>query len=208
MRKILLVTLLFVSSPALSAKIVVNNTGLDVLISDTGITVPASGQHTITSAENTLFAGSNDLISLLGDDTLKINDGSTDLSDSDGLDLIKGIFPRPPPIDFSELKFKKVAASEIDETGCVVIPNGQKIAMYRIRMDGDPETSVRIVWDHDGGAEKIFGSTEGDVDSILDVDDTVNQITGDGTKKMCVIIENNSPSQSEVRGGSWEATKK
>ena len=76
------------------AKIVVNNTANPVPISDVGITVPASGQHVVTTQEDYLFANSDDLIALLGAGTVKINDGTSDISNSDGLTLIKGIFPQ------------------------------------------------------------------------------------------------------------------
>lgn len=75
------------------SKIVKNSTESDVAISDVGITVPASGQFTIAPQEYLIWAASNDIILLIGNGTLVINDGSSDLSISDGVDLIKGIFP-------------------------------------------------------------------------------------------------------------------
>jgi len=76
------------------SKILKNNTALVVSIDDTGKTVPASGQLTIDPNWYLLFAASGDTITLVGDSTLTVNDGSADLSISDGIDLIKGIFPK------------------------------------------------------------------------------------------------------------------
>lgn len=75
------------------SKILKNNTDSLVDISDTGVTVPASGQYLVQSTEYLHFATSSDIVSLVGDETLTVNDGSNDLNISDGIDLIKDIFP-------------------------------------------------------------------------------------------------------------------
>jgi hypothetical protein len=77
------------------SKILKNNTGSPQLITDVGQTVAASGQLTINPQDYLLYAQSGDLVSLIGDATLTVNDGSADLNISDGIDLIKGIFPKP-----------------------------------------------------------------------------------------------------------------
>lgn len=76
------------------AKIVKNNTASPLEIADTGVTIAANGQHTITSGESYLWTASNDLVTALGAGNATINDGTYDLSNSDGLDLIKGIFQK------------------------------------------------------------------------------------------------------------------
>jgi len=76
------------------AKILKNQTGSAVSISDTGITVPASGNYTIPPQDYNLWAASSDVITEIGDGTLVVNDGSEDLSISDGVDLIKGIYQK------------------------------------------------------------------------------------------------------------------
>ena len=75
------------------SKILKNNTGSPVIISDVGQTVPAASQLLIQVTDYLLYAASSDVIILIGDSTLTVNDGSTDLSISDGTDLIKGLFP-------------------------------------------------------------------------------------------------------------------
>jgi hypothetical protein len=76
------------------SKILKNNTALAVFIPDTGKTVPASGALTIDPNLYNLFASSSNTVTFIGDGTLTVNDGSSDLSISAGVDLIKGLFPR------------------------------------------------------------------------------------------------------------------
>ena len=75
------------------SKILKNTTGSAVPITDTGITVAASGQYTISATDYLLFAASDDVIVEIGSGVIVVNDGSFDLGISDGTDLIKGIFP-------------------------------------------------------------------------------------------------------------------
>jgi hypothetical protein len=74
------------------SKILLNNTALPVSIADTGVTVPASGSYTIPPNDYLLWAASSNIVTKVGDSTLTVNDGSFNLSISDGIDLIKGIF--------------------------------------------------------------------------------------------------------------------
>jgi len=83
------------------SKILKNNTANPVSISDVGQTVPASSQITIASQDYLLYAASDDVVTLVGNSTLTVNDGSNDLSISDGIDLIKGIFPTTVAINSS-----------------------------------------------------------------------------------------------------------
>ena len=56
-----------------------------------GITIPASGQITIESVNELLWAGSSDLITHIGNSCIIVNDGTKDLTKSEGINLIKGI---------------------------------------------------------------------------------------------------------------------
>lgn len=83
------------------SKILKNNTASNVFLSDVGQTVPASSQLTISPSDYDKYAQSNNVITKISDlavsstvSTLTVNDGSVDLSISDGADLIKGIFSR------------------------------------------------------------------------------------------------------------------
>ena len=110
-------------------------------------------------------------------------------------------------INHSEMNYKKVGASTVDESTGVVIPNGQTIAMTRIRANGaDPDVYVLVVYDYSGGSEKIFTSTRGDVDLLLDPSNPDNQITGDGVKILKIVIVNDKSILSPIVGGSFEAT--
>ena len=76
------------------SKILKNQTGSPINISDTGISLPASPtQYTIPAQDYLLWAASSDIITNVGSGDVIVNDGSNDLSISDGIDLLKGIFP-------------------------------------------------------------------------------------------------------------------
>lgn len=76
------------------SKIIKNNTGSNVFLADVGVTIPASGQYVIPPTEYWLWAASSDVVTKIGDSTLTVNDGSVDLTISDGVDLVKGIFQK------------------------------------------------------------------------------------------------------------------
>jgi hypothetical protein len=75
------------------SKILVNPGGSPVPVADTGVTVPASSSYTIPAQDYPLWAASSDVVTLVGAGTLIVNDGATNLSISDGIDLVKGLFP-------------------------------------------------------------------------------------------------------------------
>lgn len=72
------------------SKILKNSTASVVSVSDTGVAIPASGQYTIPANDYPLWASSDNVVTLVGAGTLVVNDGSSDLSISDGIDRIKG----------------------------------------------------------------------------------------------------------------------
>lgn len=76
------------------SKILENTTAIDVVLLDVGITIPASGSYTIPPTEYLFFAASSNVVTKIGNGTLIVNDGTSDLSISDGVDLIKGLFTR------------------------------------------------------------------------------------------------------------------
>jgi len=114
-----------------------------------------------------------------------------------------------PIISYSETKYKKVSGSTTDSTDGKTVTNGQKITVWKFRANGadngsNPHAYVRLVWDHGGAAETIISSTKGDIEVLFDTTNLDNQFTGDGTKKMSIIIENNNTSESPVIGGAFE----
>ena len=79
----------------MAQRILKNNTASPVDITDTGYTVPASGQLVIPPQLYGLFEGSSDVVTYIGDSTLTVNDGTFDLSINEGTRLIQGGFSRP-----------------------------------------------------------------------------------------------------------------
>lgn len=79
----------------MAQRILKNNTANIVPIPDTGQSVPASGQLVIAPTDYGKYEGSSDVIVLIGDSTLTVNDGTFDLSITDGTRLIQGGFSRP-----------------------------------------------------------------------------------------------------------------
>lgn len=75
------------------AKILENSSGSTVVVADTGVSIPNNSQYTIPPQDYLLWAASSNAITYIGNGELVVNDGSFDLSISDGIDLLKGIFP-------------------------------------------------------------------------------------------------------------------
>jgi len=88
----------------MAQRILKNNTASAVVISDTGYTVPASGQLVIPPQIYGLFEGSADVLTYVTDkavspdpnpvSTLTVNDGTYDLQINEGVRLIQGGFSR------------------------------------------------------------------------------------------------------------------
>ena len=78
------------------SKILKNQTGAGIFIADTGILLPASpGTYVIPPQDYLIWAASSDIVGPVGVIDVIVNDGSSDLTPSDGMDLIKGLFPNP-----------------------------------------------------------------------------------------------------------------
>lgn len=97
----------------MAQRILKNNTGSPVSISDTGGTVPASGQLVINPVDYGVYEGSSDVVTLIGDSTLTVNDGTFDLSINEGTRLIQGGFSRP----ISDGADPTIKAKVTDSTG-------------------------------------------------------------------------------------------
>lgn len=96
-------------------KILINNTASIVPIVDVGISVPASSSYLIDPQEYGLFSVSNDTITLIGDSTLSVSDGSETLTKAAGCALITGSF-RQKEIDFAT-NLKALDRFKVDITG-------------------------------------------------------------------------------------------
>lgn len=75
------------------AKLLKNETETDYVINDCGVTIAANTVYAVQSSDDFLFAASNDLLPYITSGDLIVNDGTNDLSASDGIKLIQGMFP-------------------------------------------------------------------------------------------------------------------
>lgn len=73
-------------------KIIHNNTGSNILVSDTGITVLANSSYTIPAQDYAIWAASSDIITQVGNGNITVNDGSFNLTKADGIALLQGNF--------------------------------------------------------------------------------------------------------------------
>lgn len=128
------------------SKILKNNTANPVVINDVGITIPASSQYVLNVEEYLLWAASSDVITFIGDSTLTVNDGSVDLSISDGVDLIKGLFPKEINVLFNEDGMEK--QSFLMNVARGLIPNMSKINIFG--QNPSVSSSATDVWSFGG----------------------------------------------------------
>jgi hypothetical protein len=75
------------------SKILKNTTGSTIAINDVGISISANSSYTIPPQDYLLWSASSNVIAPIGSLEIIVNDGSFDLSPSDGVDLLKGILP-------------------------------------------------------------------------------------------------------------------
>ena len=69
-------------------KILKNTTISDIIIGDTGITIPTSAQYTIPHQDYLLWAASSEIISFINSGDIIVNDGVKDLPVNLGLALL------------------------------------------------------------------------------------------------------------------------
>lgn len=134
------------------SKIIKNTTGGAVSVGDTGVTIPAMSNYTIPPQDYLLWAASSNVVTYIGSGTFVINDGSFDLSISDGTDLIKGLFPTtisitPNTIEYDFSEISSVAAgvtttiltyTAIATRKLVKIDaSGTNIARYQVLLNGN-----------------------------------------------------------------------
>jgi hypothetical protein len=77
------------------SKILVNTTGSDIFIPDTGVTVPQSpGTYLIDPQNYLLWGGSSDVVIYVGSGDIVVNDGSIDLAPAEGMAHLQGNYPK------------------------------------------------------------------------------------------------------------------
>ena len=102
----------------------------------------------------------------------------------------------------------KMIAEEVAATAEVisdtVIPNGETWEITRFAGSAAylDDTIVCLVWDRGGGGEEIITCTHGDQN--LEFSEESIQRTGDGTKKLALVLTNDT-GVARIMSGCWEA---
>lgn len=151
-------------------KILKNQTGSAILISDTGVSIPASpSTYTVVPMDYPLWAASSDIITYIGNGSIIVNDGSFDLSKADSVAAIQGNFKQTDFI--SDLKNNNRLKVETIQTGGT-----------NIQVSSDDQTSGYLEQKVIGTTNKIVVTTQnpgGDEDLKINIgsdvfDKTIN----------------------------------
>lgn len=134
------------------SKILHNATGGTIFVNDTGVSIASGANYVIPPQDYLLWAASNNVITFIGAGDLIVNDGSSNLSISDGTDLIKGIFPttiKAIPWGSIEPVYAEITSiasgvtsdvlsfNAVSNTRAVIIAaSGSNIAIYTIKLNG------------------------------------------------------------------------
>ena len=112
-----------------------------------------------------------------------------------------------PKIEYAESKFAQVPGTDSVSTDGIVVPDGQTIAIHRFVTGAiaSPEVYVQVGFDIGGASEKIFFSMRTDAEIHFDPTLSMNQVTGDGVKKIQMRIVNDGVTSSPGSGGFYEA---
>jgi hypothetical protein len=150
------------------SKILKNTTVSAIFVSDVGVSIAGLGQYTIPEQDYLLWAASSNTVTYVGAAELVVNDGSFDLNISDGIDLIKGLFPSkvavfaagstqafynavtsvPSATTTTVATFTTAAATTLQR----VLFSGSNIAFYELKVDGAAIASYRTMFASNFGA--------------------------------------------------------
>ena len=109
-------------------------------------------------------------------------------------------------IDYSENFYTVVDASSEESSTGSTIPNGTKVAVTRVWLNGaEPTAYVRLVWDN-AGTPTVIKSSKGDINEFFDPSNPDFQFTGNGSKKMQIVIDNDNQDATPTIGGGYELT--
>lgn len=179
------------------SKILKNVTENNIFIQDTGATINANSSFTIDPTQYLYWAASNQIITEVGNGNVVVNDGSNDLSISEGIDLLKGLFPSKVSIIPSlvsyispKLRYDDMNASNGGVARATLITEQDWVTIYEysgsgnlykflINIETKDKWVVRFIVD----GNYIFGengisTTECISDAIYDVDNDVG-VDGD-----------------------------
>ena len=98
---------------------------------------------------------------------------------------------------------QEVAASS-EAISDTVIPDGETWEITRFAGSAAyiDDTIVCLVWDRGGGGEEIITCTHGDQN--LEYNEEAVQRTGDGIKKLAIVLTNDT-GVARIMSGCWEA---
>lgn len=89
----------------------------------------------------------------------------------------------------------------LEKAEYLVIPNGEKWELTYWWGSANPsrDTHVAIIWDYDGNDPEILALTHGDIDNR-----GINiEITGDGVKKLAIVLRNDEALMIETLGAGY-----
>ena len=118
------------------SKILKNQTASPIIITDVGaVVLPATpGTYTIPPQDYLLWAASSDILTYVNDTSpipsVIVSDGSVDLNPSDGVDLIKGLYPRTFVFD---PVVENIAITLANTEVTHVLPLGTKRFLLKLR---------------------------------------------------------------------------
>ena len=184
-------------------KQVTNTTGVAITL--TGQQIEPAQTYVLEAFEYDRWANSDAVLEAVASGAILVSNGVTDLSPTDGINLLKDI-TYTPATDYSQSKYGNVAAGTVDTDGLVVIPNGVTVGVFSFRGDSvGPENYVMLVFDYGGAGQKIIAVTRGSSSQVIDPLLVENQVTGNGSKTLGVVVVNDSSSTMPAVGGAFQA---
>lgn len=142
------------------SKILKNVTGSNITVNDVGfVTINAHSQYTIPVVDYLLWASSSNVVSFIGAASLVVNDGSFDLSISDGVDLIKGLFPTSLQLEANGTVKNIYAATLVagTQSGTILnytVPNGKSALILSIEVSGENIATYDVLLNSSSFAKK------------------------------------------------------
>ena len=103
--------------------------------------------------------------------------------------------------DRNDEAFESVAAYSTT-TRDQVIPNGEtwQVSEFQGSAAYSPDASAKVIWDRTGTPD-VLASTHGDATFIL-----MRNCAGDGTKKLSIVLDNQTANE-QLLGGKYIATR-
>ncbi len=158
--------------------------------------------------EQERWANDSQLLKDMGNDIARMardNSGTTDITDfNEQINFLKEL-PTPILVDHTETFFEQVPSESESLSPGIVVGNGDLVGIKRFKGVGfGPGAWCALVWDRGGAGEKIFGLFQSSDEIEYDISVAANQITGDGVKKLQVLLTNDTQ-QSAALGSLYEA---